>query len=487
MSSDPLGTYTVPVMGGTKDTGLVLKSGNDYMLVASGTAQIRHNPVYHADADYTRIEDNPSDITNDAKAVNVGVGVNGGMPSWGAYNSDHIYSKTVTGNNSTLKLRFYDSEYGDNINDGSLSVSVYLIPPTVSVSSSGTASEAGSDTGGVQNGTFTLTRAGSHADPLTVTYTLDGTANEGSDFTLAGGTIQQAIIPAGQSSVTVTVRPTKDNDVEDTETVTATLTSPGEEYSIGTPSTATITLADDSATVTAAATTDGNGGYWDGTGIVNGEFTLTRSGGDTSQSLTISYTTGGTATSGTDFAALSGTVTFAPGALTAIVDVVPTGSELSDATSTVTLSVLGGSHNKVPDNQPAATVNIDNPKEKLVITSTNTTLSTKQPTGNVVETRGSDTITIQVQTSAGSPLIPITWPRPENLGVTVLNQATGDVVTNVGVTVSKNDDGTWTLHAEATSPPTPSQGPYTVEIFDKADPDKKTTKSVTTTITITAP
>jgi len=69
----------------------------------------------------------------------------------------------------------------------------------------------------------------------------------------------------------------------------------------------------------------------------------------------------------------------------------------------------------------------------------------------------------------------------------VLNQATGDVVTNVGVTVSKNDDGTWTLHAEATSPPTPSQGPYTVEIFDKADPDKKITKSVTTTITITAP
>lgn len=97
------------------------------------------------------------------------------------------------------------------------------------------ASEAGPDTG-----TFTITRTGSTSEPLTVNYTLSGTASNGEDYTEMSGTV---VIPANESSVDVVVTPIDDSVAELTETVILTLAT-SENYAVASPSSATVVIAD---------------------------------------------------------------------------------------------------------------------------------------------------------------------------------------------------------------------------------------------------
>ena len=82
-------------------------------------------------------------------------------------------------------------------------------------------------------------------------------------------------------------------------------------YTVGAPSSGTVTIASDDValpTVTLAATT----GTATEAGPVPGVFTVTRTG-STAAALAVSYTVGGTATAGSDYTALSGSVTIAAG------------------------------------------------------------------------------------------------------------------------------------------------------------------------------
>ncbi|MGF1933493.1 MAG: VCBS domain-containing protein [Nostoc sp. ChiQUE02] len=90
-------------------------------------------------------------------------------------------------------------------------------------------------------GSFTLTL--SKAAPtggLTVSYTLSGTATNGTDYTTLPGTVTFA---AGATTATIIVAPIADNLVEGNETVILTLVDRS-GYTLGTTTTATITLAD---------------------------------------------------------------------------------------------------------------------------------------------------------------------------------------------------------------------------------------------------
>jgi hypothetical protein len=97
------------------------------------------------------------------------------------------------------------------------------------------AAEASADAG-----VFTITRNGSAASALTVTLSVSGTAVSGTDYSGLAGSV---VIPAGQSSVTVTVAPLDDLAVEGAETVVLALQS-GVGYLIGSPASATVTIAD---------------------------------------------------------------------------------------------------------------------------------------------------------------------------------------------------------------------------------------------------
>jgi hypothetical protein len=92
-------------------------------------------------------------------------------------------------------------------------------------------------------GTFTVTRAGSTSGSLIVNFTIGGTAANGTDYASIGTSVT---IPAGSASATVTVTPIDDTAVESNETVVLAL-SAGTGYTVGSPSSATVTIADDDA------------------------------------------------------------------------------------------------------------------------------------------------------------------------------------------------------------------------------------------------
>ena len=123
--------------------------------------------------------------------------------------------------------------------------------PTVTL----TATDASASEVGPDPGVFTFTRTGGNlAAPLTVSYTLSsgapGAAQNNVDYQIIPNTI---VIPADALSATRTITPLADNLAEGPETVILTL-SASASYLIGTPSTDTVTIADDAAVVTLAAT-----------------------------------------------------------------------------------------------------------------------------------------------------------------------------------------------------------------------------------------
>jgi hypothetical protein len=93
---------------------------------------------------------------------------------------------------------------------------------------------------GAVPGQFTITRGGDTAAPLTVGYTIAGTATNGTDYTAIPASVT---IPIGASSATITVTPIADNLAEGDEAVVLTL-SGDPAYTFGTQTSATVTIHD---------------------------------------------------------------------------------------------------------------------------------------------------------------------------------------------------------------------------------------------------
>lgn len=105
------------------------------------------------------------------------------------------------------------------------------------------ATEPGTDTA-----SFTVTRSGGGtASPLTVLYTISGSAVKDTDYTIP----IFVTIPANQSSTVVTVTPIDDGLLEGDESVQLTLTTDaGSKYYVGSPSVASIIIKDNDQTAT---------------------------------------------------------------------------------------------------------------------------------------------------------------------------------------------------------------------------------------------
>jgi hypothetical protein len=96
---------------------------------------------------------------------------------------------------------------------------------------------------GSASATITVSRSGGSASGVSVDYaTSDGTATAGSDYQASAGTLTFA---AGQTSLTFSVTILPDASDEPDETVILTLSAPGGGGVLGTPTTATLYLADD--------------------------------------------------------------------------------------------------------------------------------------------------------------------------------------------------------------------------------------------------
>jgi hypothetical protein len=218
----------------------------------------------------------------------------------------------------------------------SVTVNAYT-PATVTVAASdASASETGPDAG-----VFTFSRTGSTAAALPVRYALGGTASNSADYATLTGVVT---IPAGQASVTVVVAPVNDPDFEASETVVATV-QPDGAYTVGAPSAATVTIADNDRPVVTIAATDASASERNGD---IGTFTISRTGSTTS-SLRVTFTANGSAQGGTDYVALGSQVFIPAGSstvtltVTAIADALTEGNENVDVTLTANAGLTVGS------------------------------------------------------------------------------------------------------------------------------------------------
>ncbi|MFM5900237.1 MAG: lectin-like protein [Dolichospermum sp.] len=100
---------------------------------------------------------------------------------------------------------------------------------------------------GTTNLIYIFTRTGATTNPLTVSYSITGTANS-SDYTGATpGTGKTITFAAGSSTAILIINPTADTTVESDETVALTLAS-GTGYTVGTTTAVTGTISNDDST-----------------------------------------------------------------------------------------------------------------------------------------------------------------------------------------------------------------------------------------------
>jgi choice-of-anchor C domain-containing protein len=126
---------------------------------------------------------------------------------------------TATASTTTLEFYSLSIEPENAVSGPALdNISVISLPPSITLA----IGPASVTEDGTTNLVYTFTRSGVTTNPLTVNYTLGGTATNGTDYTSIPTSVTFA---AGSSTATVTVDPTADTTVEPDETVILTLAS----------------------------------------------------------------------------------------------------------------------------------------------------------------------------------------------------------------------------------------------------------------------
>ena len=203
-------------------------------------------------------------------------------------------------------------------------VSIAATDPTA------TESPAGDD------GAFTVSRTGSTANALTVTYVVRGTAVAGSDYTALPGTI--TFLP-GETSTNITVVPLNDSTGELTETVIVNLnTAPG--YEVFDPW-AAVEILDDGLDVPLITVSTVRIASYEGNSNSYGLFRVIASN-PSANDVNVNYTLAGTAVNGTHYETLPVTTTFSGGATTNELFILPINNTDTVSNRTVIITLVSG-------------------------------------------------------------------------------------------------------------------------------------------------
>ncbi|KAF0249046.1 MAG: Endoglucanase, partial [bacterium] len=231
--------------------------------------------------------------------------------------------------------------------------------------------------------TITVTRTNGTSGSVSVNYaTSNGIATAGSDYTAATGTLTFA---NGVTSQTFTVPIIDDLIDEADETVNLTLSNPTGGATLGTPSTALLTIIDNdgqpSLSINDVTVTEGNSG----TTLAN--FTVSLSPAS-ALSVTVDFATAnGTATAGSDYVASSGTLTFAPGVTSQTISVTVNGDNTVEPDETFFVNLTNLTNAIIGDSQGLGTITNDDVANAG-------TLQFSAATYTVAENGGSATITV---------------------------------------------------------------------------------------------
>ena len=334
---------------------------------------------------------------------------------------------------------------------------------------------------GLVDGQFMVTQSTTSVSDTVISYTVTGTATPGdTDYTTLSGSVT---ILAGDTAATIDVTGiVADGLVEGTETVVVTLTvtdNPGITVAPGPADTATVNILDgDNATVSIASTTNGSE-----SGPVDGLFTVTQSA-TTINDTVVSYVVAGSATSGSDYTALSGTVTIPGGTTTAtiIVPVIDDAiAEGIDETVDVTLSSITASDPGVSIAASPAD------SASLTIVDNDSDLVTTKTVNDAAPLEGdSITYTITVNNSTGVQATNVSLTDTLPAGVTYVSDDSGGAynsptgVWSIGTldpiapTNIATLNITATVDVGASSLAQPITNTTTAAIGDQADPDTST-------------
>lgn len=194
--------------------------------------------------------------------------------------------------------------------------------------------------------TFTVILSAAAAGAVTVAYsTADGTATSGSDYVAANGTLTFA---AGETSKTIQVTVKGDTAAEGNEAFVIRLANAaGATIADGS---ATGTLTNDDTAPTLPALSVGDVSLREGdSGTAELMFIVTLDKAATGP-VTVNYATAnGTASAGSDYAALTGTLTFAAGETSKMVHVVVNGDTAVEANETFSLTLSSATGATIAD------------------------------------------------------------------------------------------------------------------------------------------
>jgi hypothetical protein len=314
------------LLGGAGSDRLVAGTGNDILIGGRGNDSLRGNGgadlfiIAGPDSGNETIEDFS---TSAGDALDISRVLQGSSTQLTNY-----VQLTTVGTNSTLGINF--SGQGSNytnmsitmsgvqltsadlralVDNGNLLTGNKAMSPMISI----VASIPSASQNGPVSGQFTLTRSGSLVAALPVNLTISGSAANGSSYELISTPV---IFAVGQRYLTLPVNP---------YLTTATLSqvaqisiAAGEGYQIGSPSTASVTIEPMLPQITVEAIEPTATRY----DLSPGAFLVSRSG-IVASSVLVRLTVGGTASTSTDYSAISTLVNLAPNQTTALIFITP--------------------------------------------------------------------------------------------------------------------------------------------------------------------
>ena len=227
---------------------------------------------------------------------------------------------------------------------------------TIAVSPAGVAED------GAPNLVYTVTLSSAPNSPVSINYTVSGTAINGTDYATIASPL---IINTGLTTGTITVNPTADATIESNETVSITLNA-GAGYTVGVPNNAVGTILNDdlpNLTINDISLNEGNAG------TINATFTVALSAPAGPGGVTFDIATAnGTATGGTDYVTRSLTAQTIPaGSSSYSFDVVLNGDTLNEPSETYFVNVTNVVNAVVVDGQGVGTIVNDDPLPSLSI------------------------------------------------------------------------------------------------------------------------
>ena len=263
---------------------------------------------------------------------------------------------------------------------------------------------------------YTVTRSLDLSSPTVVNITTGGTATAGVDYT---GGVDTVSIPAGATTATITINPIADGTVEANETVILTVAG-GTGYAVGAPASATGNILNDDVPSASIAVAPANVSEDGATNLV---YTVTLSQAPL-VATAVNFTVAGTATSGTDYAAVTSPVTVAAGATTGTVVVNPTADVTIEADETVILTLGAGAGYIVdaPASAAGTILNDDLPTltiNDVTLSEGNTGTSNATFTVSLSAPAGAGGVTFDMATANGTAIAGVDYVANSLAGQTI--------------------------------------------------------------------